>query len=221
MPQRWPRSDVEIEFFEQRPVDRLWPSPRLRTTMSPLAMADGNPMAGAAISRGGSTRTIRSSFLRRSSAWACFLAVVVAADELLGLGDFLLLLLVGPPLDQQSLGLLPPVGGEVAACSSSTVPRNKLERAVGDPVEEVAVVADHDHRRTACGEEVLEPLGGLDIEMVRRLVQKHQFRLGQEQLQQHEPVLLAAAERLDRLAVAVSRRSRGRAARCSILWSRL
>ncbi len=60
-------------------------------------------------------------------------------------------------------------------------------------------MAHQQHGRRAFGQERFEPLGGLDVEVVRRLVQEHHVRLGQQQLGQHEPVLLAAAERLDRL----------------------
>ena len=48
-------------------------------------------------------------------------------------------------------------------------------------------------------EEIFQPLGGLDIEVIGGLVEEHEVRLGQQQLGQHEAVLLAAAEGLDRL----------------------
>ncbi len=127
-----------------------------------------------------------------------FLPVVVAANEILRLLDLDLLLLVGPPLDQQPLGLLRPVGREVAGVGIDRAVE-KLERAVGDAVEEVAVVAHHDHRRRAFDQEPFEPLGGVDVEVVARLVEDHYVGLGQQQLGQHQAVLLAAAERSDRL----------------------
>ena len=69
----------------------------------------------------------------------------------------------------------------------------KLQRAVGHFVEKIAVVADDDHRRRAFQQKILEPFGGLQIEVVRRLVEDHQVRLGQQQFGQHQAVLLAAA----------------------------
>ena len=60
-------------------------------------------------------------------------------------------------------------------------------------------MADQQHGRGAFGEERFEPFGGLDVEVVRGLVEEHHVRLGQQQLGQHEAVLLAAAERLDGL----------------------
>ena len=60
-------------------------------------------------------------------------------------------------------------------------------------------MADQQHGRGAFRQERFEPFGGLDVEVVRGLVQEHHVRLGQQQFGQHEPVLLAAAERLDGL----------------------
>ncbi len=64
-----------------------------------------------------------------------------------------------------------------------------------DLVEEVAVVADDDHRDRLPGQVVLEPGGRLDVEVVRGLVQEHQVGAFQEQLGEHQPRLLAARER--------------------------
>ena len=127
------------------------------------------------------------------------LAVGVPPDEVLRLGDFGLLLLVGPPLDLQPLGLLPLVGREVARVGIHRA-AEQLQRAVGHLVQEVAVVADHDHRLVGLEQEALQPLGGFDVQVVGRLVQQHQVGLVQQQLGQHQPVLLAAAELFDRLA---------------------
>ena len=126
------------------------------------------------------------------------LAVVIAADEVLGLFDLDLLLLERPLLDHEPLGLLRPIGGEIARVAVDGA-LEKLQGAVRHAVEEVAVVADQQHGRGAFGQERFEPFGGLDVEVVRGLVQEHHVGLGQQQLGQHEPVLLAAAERLDGL----------------------
>ena len=126
------------------------------------------------------------------------LAVMVAANEVLGLLDLDLLLLVGPLRDEQALGLLRPVGGEIARIAFDRA-LEEFQGAVGHAVEEVTVVAHQEHRRGAFGQERFEPLGGLDVEVVRGLVQEHHVGLGQQQLRQHEPVLLASAERFDGL----------------------
>ena len=63
-----------------------------------------------------------------------------------------------------------------------------------DLVEEVAVVADDDHRHRLPRQVVLEPLGRLDVEVVRRLVQEHQVGALEQQLGEHQPRLLAAGE---------------------------
>src|SRR5690606_3865781 len=77
----------------------------------------------------------------------------------------------------------------------------QLQRAVGDLVQEVAVVADDHQRRIDLSQEVLQPLGGFDIQVVGRLVQQHDVGLGQQQFAQQQPVLLTSAELFDRLLV--------------------
>ena len=124
---------------------------------------------------------------------------MMAANELLGLGDFQLLLFVGPLLDQQPFGLLLAVGGVIAGVAFHGA-AEEFQRARGHLVEKAAVVADQDQGRRAFQEEILQPLGGLDVEVVGGLVEEHEVRLGQQERGQHEAVLLAAAEGLDRLA---------------------
>ena len=70
--------------------------------------------------------------------------------------------------------------------------------AVGDPLEEVAVVGDHDQRAGPAVEEVLEHGQGLDVEVVGRLVEQQHVGLGQQQPQQLEPPPLAAGQVADR-----------------------
>src|ERR1700693_3508581 len=43
----------------------------------------------------------------------------------------------------------------------------------------------------------LEPAGGVDVKVVAGLVEEHDVGAGQQELGEHEPALLAAAERLD------------------------
>ena len=127
------------------------------------------------------------------------LPIVVAANEVLRLIDLDLLLFVGPPFDQQPLGLLPPVGREVPGVAIDGA-GEEFERAVGHAVEEIAVVAHDDHGGRALDQEILEPFGGIDVEMVAGLVEEHHVGLGQQELGEHKAILLAAAERRDRLA---------------------
>ena len=49
---------------------------------------------------------------------------------------------------------------------------------VGDPLEEVAVVGDHDERAGPAVEEVLEDVEGLDVEVVGGLVEQQHVGLG-------------------------------------------
>ena len=64
-----------------------------------------------------------------------------------------------------------------------------------DLVEEIAVVADDDHRDRLARQVAFEPFGRRDIEMVGRLVQEHQVGAFQQELGQHHPRLLAAGKR--------------------------
>ena len=61
-------------------VRNIFSDPELRPALcaftqwptTPQVFVDGNFIGGAVISRGASTSSILASFLRRSSAWACF-----------------------------------------------------------------------------------------------------------------------------------------------------
>ena len=64
----------------------------------------------------------------------------------------------------------------------------------GDGVEEVAVVGDDDEGAVVVVEEVLEPVDGLEIEVVGGLVEEERFGLAEEGLGQQDADLLAALE---------------------------
>ena len=87
-------------------------------------------------------------------------------------GDFFLLLLIRPPLHFQPLGFETLVLREVARIGLGCA-LIQLQRAVGHPVEKVAVVADHQNRLVRRNEELFQPLRRVDIEMIRRLVEQH------------------------------------------------
>jgi hypothetical protein len=83
----------------------------------------------------------------------------------------------------------------VVALPGNAVPAVELEDPLGGVVEEVAVVRDRDHGAGKLGEELLEPLDALRIEMVGRLVEEQHVGLGEEEPAQRDAALLAARER--------------------------
>ena len=115
--------------------------------------------------------------------------------ELADLGLLLLVLaelLLVPPL------LLDGVEGVVAGV--------KLRLAVADlddpadgPVQEVAVVADGHHRALEAADIVLQPLHGVEIQVVGGLVQEKDVRVLQDEAAQVHPGLLPAGEAVEEL----------------------
>ena len=69
-----------------------------------------------------------------------------------------------------------------------------LPDAIDYRVQEVAVVADDEQRAVPRGQRALQPLDGLDVQMVGRLVQDEQVGTLQEQTGQEGARLLPAAE---------------------------
>src|SRR5687767_9574815 len=63
-----------------------------------------------------------------------------------------------------------------------------------DAVHHVAVVARHEDRTAIVAEETLEPEDRLDIEVVRRLVEKERIGLREEDLRERNAHLPAAGE---------------------------
>ena len=97
--------------------------------------------------------------------------VAETLDELLQVGNLLLLILVGPQL------LLATFGAElyifvVLHLIVPYAPARDLERAVGDIVDEGAVVGDEYHSTCPLLQVLLQPLNTVDVEMVGRLVQQ-------------------------------------------------
>ena len=64
----------------------------------------------------------------------------------------------------------------------------------GDGVEEVAVVGDGDEGAVVAGEEVLQPVDGVEIEVVGGLVEEQGFGLAEEGLGEQDADLLAALQ---------------------------
>ena len=111
--QRWPRSDLKVDAGKERLLIGLG---ELHGSDHDVAGAGSR---GKAHRRGTDFPRRRHQldplqFLAAVFRLGVLLSVMMAADELLGLGDLDLLLFIGPLLDQQPLGLLLPIGGEIA-----------------------------------------------------------------------------------------------------------
>jgi len=74
----------------------------------------------------------------------------------------------------------------------------QLQDRARDGVQEVAVVGDYEDGALGVLHEAFEPLDGLEVEVVRRLVQQDQVWLLQQQPREGHPALLPARERPDR-----------------------
>ena len=91
----------------------------------------------------------------------------------------------------EALGLGFQIGGVVAFVGNAAA-AVELENPAGDIVEEVAVVGDDQHGALVGAQVLFQPRGGLGVEMVGRLVEQQQVRLGQQQLAQRHAAALAA-----------------------------
>ena len=101
-------------------------------------------------------------------------------------------------LDLQALLLLLEPA-RVVAFPRDAVAAVELEDPARRVVEEVAVVRDRDHGSRKALQELLQPLHALGVEVVGRLVQQQQIRLGQQQPAERHAALLAAREHVDLL----------------------
>ena len=119
-----------------------------------------------------------------------------AADVFLLLVDIPLLRFVSFQFRLIAFLPQPPVLLEVAGVRCDAV-GVQFKDLGDDAVEEITVVADDEHRLRLLDKIVLQPARGVDVEVVARLVEQHHVGRRQQQLGQHEPALLAAAERFD------------------------
>ena len=109
-----------------------------------------------------------------------------AVDESLQMGAPLLLLLGGLALK----GLLFPtlaLEARIAAAPKRELGPVEMQDVVGDVVQKVAVVADHQDRRGAVPEIIGEPQDALEIEVVGRLVEKQDIRLREKHRGERHP----------------------------------
>ena len=116
-----------------------------------------------------------------------------AGDEVVELGDLLLALLVLALDAGADAGLL--LDHVVVA---AVVEDDRLVVDVGDVgadgVEEVAVVGDGDEGAIVADEELLEPVDGVEIEIVGGLVEEQGLRVAEEGLAEQDADLLTALE---------------------------
>jgi hypothetical protein len=120
----------------------------------------------------------------------------VAADEVLGLVDVLLLSLVlGPrPLDPR-LALDDVLVVAIRIADEFAV--LELDDLPADRPDERAIVRHQHEGARILGEICLEPLDRGQVEVVRRLVHQQEIRLANQHLGELEPASLAARERVD------------------------
>ena len=97
-------------------------------------------------------------------------------------------------LDGQA-GLLLLQPGGVVAFPGDARPPVELEDPAGHVVEEVAVVGDGHHGARVLLQRALQPGHRLGVEVVGRLVEQQEVRLGEEQAAQRDPAPFAARER--------------------------
>ena len=121
----------------------------------------------------------------------------VLADEVLGLVDERLLPLEDGALAREIIG----AGDGVRAVAQGVhaeAARAELHGLRGDGIEERAVVRDHEHGAAVRAEPALEPRDGVEVEVVRRLVEHEQIGLEREDDAEVQAAALAAGERSDR-----------------------
>jgi len=82
-----------------------------------------------------------------------------------------------------------------------------LENAIGDGIDEVAVVGDEQQRTAPRSEVVLEPGDGVDVEVVGWLIEDQHIRVAQQEAGECHPHPPAAGELLDRAFVPVGRKA--------------
>ncbi len=192
IPHRWPRSISRLSSLKQGQVVRF---AELLGPQYDVATA----RHGGKLHRRGLDRARRRyrvdplQFLATIFRLRVLLAIPIAANEVLQSGDLGLLILVGPTLEVQPLRLLLPVGCEVAAVRHDRAPK-QLQAAIGDSIQEETVVADHDQRLSRTDQVVFQPRSAFDVQVVGRFVQQHQVGCGQQELGQHQSVLLSTAQ---------------------------
>ena len=94
---------------------------------------------------------------------------------------------------EHALGLLPAVR-RVAAGVRGQPAVLEVDDLLGDAVQETPVVRDDEIGPARAREVVLQELDGVEVEMVRRLVEQQDVGVRQDRAGEHRAVLLAARE---------------------------
>ena len=104
-----------------------------------------------------------------------FHPVMMTADKVFRLFDFIDILFIGSGLNQKTFlfesQILREISGIVVDCTEI-----EFKSTVRHPIEKIAVVADQDHRCRCRSEEIFKPFRRAQIEMVRRFIEKHDIR---------------------------------------------
>ena len=108
--------------------------------------------------------------------------------------------------------------GRVVALVGVGVAAVELEDPLRHVVQEVPVVGDRHHGARVLLQVLLQPLHALRVQVVGRLVEQQQVRLGQQQRAQRDPAPLAAGQHADTSASGGGQRSASMA--CSSWLSR-
>ena len=103
-----------------------------------------------------------------------------------------------------------PLEGIVAAAPEGELAVDQVDDRIDRRVEQVAVVADDDHRARIAREIALQPQRAFEVEVVRRLVEEQEVRLGEEQRRRAPRACASRPKSRSRAAPAPRRRSRGR-----------
>src|SRR5690606_33543503 len=111
----------------------------------------------------------------------------------------------GPSLSRkgrggQEVGVLADEVGPAAGSLDDVAAAVQADGRGGEPVDEVAVVADQDQGAVVVGQQLLELVEGVHVQVVGRLVQHQQVGRPGQGARQQQPVALAAGEAGDRLA---------------------
>ena len=122
--------------------------------------------------------------------------VAEAVDEGADLAHPRLLLLVHRPAEREGVRALS-LEGAVVAPVAARVPALQVHHVGGDAVQEVAVVGDDEGGAVPVLEPVLEPQGGIEVEVVGGLVEEQQVRAAHQSLREVQPDPPAARELAD------------------------
>ncbi len=107
-------------------------------------------------------------------------------------------------VEHEFLALL--VGGK-AAGKTHQIAAIEFDDARRHAVEENPVVGDDHDRALIAAQQVFQPEDAIDIEMIGRLVEQQQFRLGHQRPGQGDAFLAAAGKRID-VRIAIQRQAR-------------